>query len=228
MSTLSPSTKTEVQDSIVIPYEIQQQIEDDQIDMDHFYCNGNPYLHTKSLKVRYLSTSTCKTRNMTECLNQINTLDKQYKDVGINITTYHADNAFSKLKTHLNHWLNIVACNTHVGRIERSIRIMKERARSIIAATPCNQIPKIMCDKLQQHNTSIENSFIDKQGNLNNHTANNIMTRQGKLDYNHIKLQFVDYCQLTLKTNNTMRPRTIAGIALRPSNETGHYYFMNL
>mmetsp|Transcript_1239 Transcript_1239/g.1759 ORF Transcript_1239/g.1759 Transcript_1239/m.1759 type:complete len:407 (-) Transcript_1239:1408-2628(-) len=41
-------------------------------------------------------------------------------------------------------------------------------------------------------------------------------------------LKYGDYCLVTIPTTNLYRPRVVGGKALRPSNDQGHYFFMNL
>ena len=51
---------------------------------------------------------------------------------------------------------------------------------------------------------------------------------QEKSDYSNIKLEFGQYFQVYEKTRNSMTPRIVVGIALRPKNYRGSYYFMSL
>ena len=51
-----------------------------------------------------------------------------------------------------------------------------------------------------------------------------------ELDFNHhCRLEFGTYVQTHEQTDNTMRPRTVGAIALRPTgNSQGGYYFLSL
>ena len=49
-----------------------------------------------------------------------------------------------------------------------------------------------------------------------------------KLDYNRLKLEFGAYVQTHIGTTNSMKTRSIAAIALRPSIGRRGYYFLSL
>ena len=51
---------------------------------------------------------------------------------------------------------------------------------------------------------------------------------QDKPHYSNLKLEFGQYCQLYENNRNKMTPRSVDGIALRPKNDRGSYYFMSL
>ena len=51
---------------------------------------------------------------------------------------------------------------------------------------------------------------------------------QDKLDYSNIKLDFGKYCQVYKNNRNSMTPRSVDRIVLRPKNDRGSYYFMSL
>ena len=46
--------------------------------------------------------------------------------------------------------------------------------------------------------------------------------------YSNLKLEFGKFCQVYENTRNDMTPRSLGGIALRPKNDRGSYYFMSL
>jgi len=49
------------------------------------------------------------------------------------------------------------------------------------------------------------------------------------VDFNHLKLDFGQYCEIHDGTDNSQRPRSIGAIALRPKYQSsGSYYFMSL
>ena len=55
-----------------------------------------------------------------------------------------------------------------------------------------------------------------------------IVVGSPRLDVTHITLTFGAYVQVYDGTTNTLKPRAIPAIALRPSNEHGGYYFLSL
>jgi hypothetical protein len=47
-------------------------------------------------------------------------------------------------------------------------------------------------------------------------------------NYRNLRVSFGAYCQVFDETTNDMKSRSVGGIALRPKNDRGSYYFMSL
>jgi len=71
---------------------------------------------------------------MKECSDQLDTLQIEYQQAGVDINAYHVDNTFFALSTKLGSKLHIVVHND-IGRIERDIQVQKVRGWRIIVAT---------------------------------------------------------------------------------------------
>jgi len=56
------------------------------------------------------------------------------------------------------------AANDHVGEVKRSIRTMKERARTTIHGLPFKRFPKVMIQALVYHAAKRLNQFPAKNG----------------------------------------------------------------
>ena len=70
------------------------------------------------------------------------------------------DNEFEKKKDHVNSAiLNTTAASEHVGKIERRIRVVKERARGIICTLPYPKLPQQMLIRLLHHIVMWLNNF---------------------------------------------------------------------
>ncbi len=63
-----------------------------------------------------------------------------------------------------NPMLNLAAASEHVGLIERNIRFLKEKTRSIRHSLPFEQIPAVTCIRMVLRTVQFINSFLRKGG----------------------------------------------------------------
>jgi len=70
-----------------------------------------------------------------------------YGGRGINIENVHAENEFEKLRDDIISNLICCAANEHDERIERRIRLIKERSRCYWVNLPYTKAPKVMIDE---------------------------------------------------------------------------------
>jgi len=127
--------------------------------------------------------------------------------------------------------LNVTAADDHVGEVERSIRTMKERARTIIHGLPFKRLPKVMIQALVYHATKGLNLFPAKNGISDTLSPLTIMTGRANPDYNDLKLEFGSYVQVfeDNTSSNTTTSRNTGAIVLNPTgNAQGDYFFMSL
>ena len=72
---------------------------------------------------------------------------KLYARGGFTVRTILMDQEFDKVRDKMPSFeAHTTAAREHVGKIERGIRLMKERCRGTRAIMPFKQIPKIICD----------------------------------------------------------------------------------
>ena len=91
--------------------------------------------------------SMIKNRKVENIADRITQVHKLYLQRGFNITYMHTDCEFEPLRkemTALGINLNCVSKKKHVPTIERFIRTVKERVRSVRATMPFNRISKLM------------------------------------------------------------------------------------
>lgn len=76
------------------------------------------------------------------------------------------DGEFEKVKQKLTHIIevNMTAKNEHVPEIERKIRCIKERTRSIKADLPYQILPSMIIKRMVLHAVIFMNVYIDKRG----------------------------------------------------------------
>ena len=115
---------------INIPSLLISKNPNEEIDMDYFHVNGLTFFHTKSKRVKKLTTNRCIGTGRKECFEHIKRITAMYTNRGFSINIYNGDNAFRILTDGIGEGcLNIVGSKEHVGHIERSIIAIKEKAR---------------------------------------------------------------------------------------------------
>ena len=154
----------------------------------------------------------------------------EYTRCGFEIVDIHADKEFECLRESLgNVSLEICGPDKHVPEVECSIRTMKETMRATAHGLPYRCLPKLMIVKLVAMATRCLNGFPKDDGVSEHMSPHSIITRQARMDYNKIALEFGSYVQLLDRSVNTICSRTISAIALNPTgDENGTYRFMSL
>ena len=127
---------------------------------------------------------------------------------------------------------NAPSAYEHVGEIERSIRILKERTRATLSRLPYKErIPKIIIEEALANTVLMVNSFPPKSGITTHLSPRTIMTGR-KINYKtHCRMPFGDYAQVheNEQPRNSMAERTLGAICLGPvDNVQGGYKFMSL
>ena len=125
--------------------------------------------------------------------------------------------------------LNDTSRDEHVGDVERYIRTVKERMRAIYNTLPFQKVPARLIVEMGKASVFWLNSVPQKNGLGSELSPRTIVTGQ-KLDFKrHCRFQFGQYVQTHEEHNNSMSPRTVGALALRPTgNAQGSYYFMSL
>ena len=125
--------------------------------------------------------------------------------------------------------LNATSRDEHVGDVERFIRTIKERMQAIYNTLPFQKVPARLIAEMGKASIFWLNSLPQKNGLQGKLSPRTIVTGQ-KLDFKrHCRFQFGQYVQTHEEHNNSMSPRTVGALALRPTgNAQGSFYFMSL
>jgi len=194
--------------------------------------NKIPFFTSISRNIKFLTTefiSDMKDKTLIESIKQI---QATYAKGGFTIITILADGQFESLRSKiatLGINLNIVSAGEHVPEIERAHRMMKERTRGIFNAGPYDHLPARMVVELVYYVGFGWNALPAMKGISRIHGPRAIITGK-EIDYvKHCVLEFGEYVHTHEEHDNSMSPRTIGAIALRPSgNEQGGYLFLSL
>ena len=100
---------------------------------------------------------------------------------------------------------------------------------AIYNTLPFNHMPPRIVIEMAKHSIYWLNSFPHPNGVSDDLSPHTIITGQ-TVDFNrHCKYEFGEYVQTHEQHDNSMAPRTIGALALRPTgNAQGNYYFFSL
>ena len=129
--------------------------------------------------------------------------------------------------------LNICAPDEHVPEVERVIRTVKERVRSLISTLPFKSLPEIVLVHAVLFSILWLN-FFPPQGGIHKTLSPEAIVKGRKVDAKlHCKMPFGAYAQVfgvtEQETNNALVSRTVGGVSLGPTgNAQGTYKFVSL
>ena len=125
--------------------------------------------------------------------------------------------------------LNETSRDEHVGDIERYIRTVKEQMRAIYNTLPFQKVPGCLVIEMAKTAVFWLNAFPPFGGASRDLSPRTILTGQ-KVDYKrHCRFQFGKYAQTHEEHDNSMNPRTVGALALRPvRNGQGSFYFLSV
>ena len=200
--------------------------------IDLMYVNKVPLLVTLSRNMKFGTVEAVKDRKETTLMKSITTVVTLYRKAGFTVTTALMDGEFVPLRgglAEIGITLNETSRDEHVGDIERYIRTVKERMRAIYNTLPFDKVPARLVIEMAKTAIFWLNAFPVAGGASGNLSPRTILTGQ-KVDYKrHCRFQFGEYTQTHEEHNNSMNPRTVGALALRPvGNGQGSFYFLSV
>ena len=200
--------------------------------VDLMYVNKVPLLVTLSRNIKFGTVEAVLDQKEATILRCVKGVVSLYRKAGFKVTTTLMDGEFVPLRSGLAELglrLNETSRDEHVGDIERYIRTVKERMRAIYNTLPFQKIPARLVIEMAKTAVFWLNAFPMAGGASHDLSPRTIITGQ-QLDYKrHCRFQFGEYTQTHEEHNNSMNPRTVGAIALRPvGNGQGSYYFLSV
>ena len=188
-----------------------------------------PLLVTLSRNVKFGMVEAVTDRKEASLMKSIATVVTLYRKAGFMVTTALMDGEFVPLRgghAEIGITLNETSRDEHVGDIERYIRTVKERMRAIYNNMPCRKVPARLVIEMAKTAVFWLNAFPVLGGSSGNLSPRTILTGQ-KVDYKRrCRFQFGEYTQTHEEHKNSMNPRTVGALALRPvGNGQGSFYF---
>ena len=215
---------------VQIPSPVIMHHPTDEVAVDFFFVQQRIYLLMRSRVYKFFGlNANCRGRGKIETSTAIKTFINAFGYRGISITCIHGDNEFEKIRP-LVAPIHVETCgrDEHVPDIERGVRTIKERSRCTTSTLPFKRIPGVMIDANIQDKIFWLNYFPPTDYISNTVGPSGMILGTPSIDYNTLQLDFGQYCEVHDGTTNTLTPRSIGAIALRPKNTSGSYYFMSL
>ena len=225
----SPAVKPEYTN---IPATIMSRYQQVTLAGDIMFVNKLPFFVTISRHIRFSTSEFLKNKKTESIFQAIKHVHQTYTKRGFKVKTFMLDGEFDKDGLNgevagLGCNMNAVAREEHVPEIERNIRTIKDRSRSVVTMLPFQRIPARIIIELIHYCVFWLNSFPRKNG-ISNVLSPRAIVVGAKINYHsHCKLEFGTYVQTHEQHDNSMMPRTTGAIALRPSGNSqgGHYFF---
>jgi hypothetical protein len=215
-----------------VPYDIIKTHKLVTLCFDIMFVNKIAFLVTVSRNIRFGTTERLESRHAPVVAIALLKVLALYRQRGFRVKECNGDGEFEVLRgdladAHSN--LNVASEGEHVPEIERCLRVIKERARSVYNTVPFKRMPNSMVVELVHWCNFWLNMFPAMDGVSSTLSPRCIMTGQ-TCDFKiHCRLQFGEYAQVHESHDNSMLSRTTGAIALRPTgNIQGGHYFMSL
>ena len=215
-----------------IPPGVVDQYRDVIIAVDVLYVNKLPFIATISRYIRFGTVEFLRNQKSTTLTQHVKQVNRLYRQCGFRPIYALMDGQFEPLRGDLADMgiqLNTVSNDEHVPEIERQIRTLKERTRAIYCTLPFRKIPhRVIIEMVYAANYWL-NMFPRKGGISQTMSPRTLLTGL-TMNYNrHCRLEFGEYVQTHEEHDNSLNPRTIGALALRPTgNVQGGYFFFSL
>jgi hypothetical protein len=201
--------------------------------IDIMFVNQIPFLMSISKHIRFITCEVLENRKAPTLIQALKRIHGIYRKRGFVITNILGDGEFEctrgAVAADIRSELNICGEGEHVPDIERAIRTTKERTRCTYNATPIEHYPPRMVIEMVFMSVFWLNAFPHRLGISQTLSPRTIVTGL-HIDYHkHCRIEFGQYVQTHEQHDNSMAPRTVGALALRPTgNQQGGYYFYSL
>ena len=217
---------------IPIPSTVVEQYHDVILAVDILYVNKLPFIATISRYIRFGTVEFLRNQKaitLTEHIKQVNRL---YRQRGFRPIYALMDGQFKPLRGDLAEMgiqLNTVSNDEHVPEIERQIRALKEQTRAIYCTLPFRKVPcRLIIEMIYAANYWL--SMFPRKGGISQTMSRRTLLTGLTMNYHrHCRVEFGEYVQTHEEHDNSLNPRTIGALALRPTgNIQGGYFFLSL
>jgi len=226
--------KRMTQSIVKVPTELIKLHKNVELAIDCFFVNKHIFFTTISTKICFTTITHLTKRNKEDVWVALLATYKMYLMRGFRIVVVKGDQEFASIS-------DLVAClptmprldwaaaSQHCGLIERNIRFLKEKIRSLRHSVPFERVPGIMVVRMVLHVVKFVNGF-PRKGGPKLYSPGEIMTDR-RLHADDLRLGFGTYCQVAehVEPRNSLAPRTRAAISLGNSgNLSGGQVFLAL
>jgi hypothetical protein len=166
-------------DYVAVPPQILSANKYVTLSGDLFFVNKAPFFATISHHLKFTTAEHISNRKLPQLIQASKNVQDIYKARGFQVKYMLMDGEFVPMKLDLASAgivLNTTAANEHVPRIERQIRVIKERVRATRHTLPFTVIPLTMLVAMVYTSVLWINAFPPKGGVSPNLSPRNIMT----------------------------------------------------
>jgi hypothetical protein len=219
---------------VKVPRELLQLQQKVCIGIDIFFVNGHIFFMTYSRKICITTVTHLINCKVSEVWDAMHMIYQMYMLREFHIVEIAGDGELAWIADQVaslptNPVLDLAAASQHVGLVERNIRFLKEKSRSICHSLPFEHIPALMLVRMVLHSVQFINSF-QRKGGLKHYPPSAIMTG-AQLHMSQLQLRFGSYCQVAENVTpcNSLAARTRGAISMGPSgNLSGGQCFLAL
>lgn len=214
----SVNKKTPHVDTEIVPRPLNR---DQTLHVDIFFVDKEPFLLTKSTPLTLLMITHIKSRKKKDIESALILIINDYSAHGFKITIILCDRegavaACEQMFQSRGIIFNPADAEKHVPTIERAIRVVRDRSRSVIRDLPYN-LPKFLIPSLLKFVAIMINSLPNSNSNISPRELYTGRKLSEKLD---LRISFGEFVQIRAprkrgkKDNDIREPRTVGAIAL--------------
>ena len=197
------------------------------IAIDIMFINAIQFLITISRNLHFGTVEVLPNQQEATTKNKLQAVIHLYEQRGFQVTSIMADPEFEPLRAVFPQ-LNTCGADEHIPEIERFIRTVKDRVRSVYHSLPYKYVPRLLLVHLVKATVFWLNAFPHRDG-ISDQSPSYIMTGQTLNFQRHARLELGVYVQMHEEHDNSMGPRTLGAICLGPTgNQQGGHWFLSL
>jgi hypothetical protein len=215
------------------PWLIRDRCRDIDISADLFFINKVAFFVTRSRRLQFATAIVTTGVTKPHLVDNLDQVVKLYKCFGFRVRTCFADGQFECLRNEVEGvHIDTSSHDRHIGDIERLIRVIKERVRSLRAGLPFRRLPRRVIIEAVTFVMFWLNSFPARGGVSCIYSPRTIIMGTTVSQRLHCRLPFSSYAEVhdnPSLLNLTNVNRTTPALCLGPTgNERGTYWFFSL
>ena len=187
-----------------VPTSIMKHHQQVTIAIDIMFINAIPFFITISRNLHFGTIEVLPNQQEATIKNKLWAVIHLYEQRGLQVTSIMADPEFEPLQAVFPS-LNTCGADEHVPEIERFIRTVKDRVRSVYHSLPYKYIPRLLLVHLVKAAVFWLNAFPHRDG-ISDQSPRYIMTGQTLNFQCHARLELGAYVQTHEEHDNSMGP----------------------
>ena len=206
---------------VQIPLQLYEKLRDVTLTADVMFVNSLPFFITVSRRIKLITVQFLPSRTAEQLCNKLRTIMHLYRRGGYLVRTALMDMEFKPLVDMMDDVnINTTAAREHVGDVERCIRLIKDRCRSVIAELPYKDfLPDQFVIHLLYFVTRWLNTIPNDNGISKEYSPRELLDGTKLSFEKHCKAKFGAYVEASADRDitNDMNSRTDPCIVLGPT-----------